>query len=460
MESMEAVLVDTANVLASLVERTSRDSEPDPSGLAATMNAAVIRRFSANLFHVIKNRVELRVLLTDSRGRVLYDSDGKDLGKDYSRWNDIFLALKGTYGARSSKSDPAAGSIKYVSAPVHHGDQIIGAVTVAKPASSMQEFIGFARLKVIEVALEFALLAALAGMLVSFWITRPIARLTSYVNDVRQGKRLPMPVLQGREMRELGDAFRSMREALEGKKYIERYTQTLTHELKSPLSAIRGAAEILTENPPESQRKLFLANITTEAARITSFIDRMLLLSSLENLTKLETATPCDLKKLALEVTESFRPQLVSKTIRLESRLEEATVLGDAFLIRQALSNLLQNAVEFSPPGGVIRQVLEVRGGLAIVTVEDNGPGIPDYARERIFERFYSLPRPGTGKKSSGLGLSFVREVATLHSGEAHIENLQGTGAKATFSLPVAFGDIPQGSTIGGGDTSTHTPLT
>nr|HBK47244.1 two-component system sensor histidine kinase CreC [Xanthomonadaceae bacterium] len=113
-------------------------------------------------------------------------------------------------------------------------------------------------------------------------------------------------------------------------------------------------------------------------------------------------------------------------------------VQGDRFLLRRALGNLLENAIEFSAPGSRIALRGERVGDRVRLSVEDQGSGVPDYALARVFERFYSLPRPHGGQRSSGLGLPFVREVARLHGGEAALANRDGGGAIATLLLPVA----------------------
>jgi two-component system sensor histidine kinase CreC len=112
-------------------------------------------------------------------------------------------------------------------------------------------------------------------------------------------------------------------------------------------------------------------------------------------------------------------------------------VRGERFLLGQAVGNLVQNAVEFSPAGAVVEVEVGTAGGLVRVGVQDCGPGVPDYALAKIFDRFYSLPRPDTGRKSSGLGLSIVREIARLHGGEVTLENRPEGGARAELTLPV-----------------------
>jgi two-component system, OmpR family, sensor histidine kinase CreC len=112
-------------------------------------------------------------------------------------------------------------------------------------------------------------------------------------------------------------------------------------------------------------------------------------------------------------------------------------VQGDAFLLRRALSNLLDNAIDFSPDGAVVEIDLHVDPRIAQVKVRDHGPGIPDYAEDKVFEKFYSLARPHSQKKSTGLGLAFVKEIAELHHGRITLENASdGKGAVATLSLP------------------------
>ena len=111
-------------------------------------------------------------------------------------------------------------------------------------------------------------------------------------------------------------------------------------------------------------------------------------------------------------------------------------VRGDSLLLRQALGNLLDNAIGFSPRGGVVRIALWRGQNDACIEVCDQGPGVPAYAAERLFERFYSLPRPGGGK-STGLGLPFVREVAALHGGSVSVASAPGGGCCSRLLLPL-----------------------
>ncbi len=110
--------------------------------------------------------------------------------------------------------------------------------------------------------------------------------------------------------------------------------------------------------------------------------------------------------------------------------------MGDAFLLQRALANLVDNAIDFSPRASRITIEVNAHGRSCDLVVRDRGPGIPDFAEGKVFEKFYSLARPATAKKSTGLGLSFVKEIADLHRGRATLKNQPGGGAVATLSLP------------------------
>jgi two-component system sensor histidine kinase CreC len=141
------------------------------------------------------------------------------------------------------------------------------------------------------------------------------------------------------------------------------------------------------------------------------------------------------IEDMAQRLQASGAPRNVSVSVTPSS--EQATVVGDAFLLKRALSNLIDNAMDFSPEGGVVTLRLSTQGRRATVTVRDHGPGIPDYARGKVFEKFYSLARPHSQKRSTGLGLSFVKEIVTLHHGEVTLNNAPAGGALATFWLPI-----------------------
>jgi two-component system sensor histidine kinase CreC len=442
LESMEESLIDTANLLASLAE-----IDIDVSGIPAdqfrdAFDRVARRPLAAKVYDVVKTRVDLRVYVTDSLGLVIFDSDGgRDEGKDYSRWRDVYMTLHGSYGARATRVNPdkASSSELFVAAPIYAGGRIAGVLTVSKPSRSVDLYLQAATPKIIAAGAVAAVAVMLIGLVISSLILHPVQRLTDYARDVRDGKPALLPSLGRSEIGELGRAFDEMREALEGKKYVEQYVHTLTHELKSPISSVKGAAELLQEDMPPERRAAFLANIRSESDRMQQLVERMLDLSALESRRRLEGSELVDVAALAAEARQRMDGALARKDLALDIDAPPGlTVKGEKFLLQQAILNLLDNAAAFSPRGGHIRVTVAGGGGRVTVKIADEGPGLPGYARERVFEKFYSLQRPDTGRKSSGLGLAIVLEISRLHRGEIRLDNRPEGGLTATWTLPAA----------------------
>lgn len=271
-------------------------------------------------------------------------------------------------------------------------------------------------------------------------MTYPLRRLTDYAAAVSHGERPSPPQMPGKHLRILAETTEAMREALENRKYVESYVQSLTHEMKSPVAGIRGAAELLYEDLPEAKRVQFLGNIQSESLRLQNLIDQLLALSSLENRTELGAPTRISLSALARRVVDHHESCALEKQIHFEvkgAKIDWAR--GEEFLLETALSNLVQNAIDFSPMDATVTIEIRVVDDWVEVCVSDEGTGIPEYAVERIFDRFYSLPRPSSERKSSGLGLCFTREAVQLHGGTLAIRNrIDQSGVEAVIALPGA----------------------
>lgn len=442
MESMEDALVDTAQLLASMVEGEVQSGHIDADRFREAFRRVETRSFVAQIYAKRKTTIDMGIYITDAQGIVVFDSDGgRAEGQDFSRWNDVYLTLRGGYGSRSTRSDPndPTSSVIHVAAPIRRGQEIAGVLSISKTQQSMAMFMENTRHRIMWMGAIAAVVVVIVGSLLSGWLTRPIERLTRYAEAVRDGRRVTLPNLGRSEIAALGRTIEDMRDALEGRKYVENYVQTLTHEIKSPVSAIRGAAELLQEEMPPSERARFLHNIETETVRIQEIVDRLLLLSSTEAKKTLEVREPVRWPDLLRQTVSSVEAPAAARAIKLELEIDAAgdcTTEGDAFLLEKAVLNLLQNALAFAPDGGRIAIGLQRGEGRCRITVQDDGPGIPEYAEARVFDRFFSLPRPATGKKSSGLGLAFVREVAALHRGTATLENAPGGGAIAILEIP------------------------
>ena len=439
-QSLEEVLVDTANLVAELVVSEMAAEDVVDGAFAEAMSRFALRRFDARIWFLKKRDPNLIVYITDAKGIVRYDSRGRDLGSDYSRWNDVYKTLRGEYGARTTREDPEDeySSVMYVAAPIKRMGKIIGVVTVGKPSATVQPFIERA-ISNMEEKGGLVLLGALAlGLLVSYWLTVSIRKLTAYACAVRDGKRVQIPNLYEKELTQLAEAMEAMRSELEGKDYVENYLHSLTHELKSPLASIQGTAELLGEEMPLADRQRFITNIRSEARRLHQVVEQLLSLAGLEKRRGLEHLKPIDMADMLNRLCEDRQWAAKQKGIEFEYAWDGTTqVEAERFLLQQAIGNLIDNAIDFSPPGGTIRLQTREVDGYWHCCISDQGPGIPDYALDKVFERFYSLPRPAGGDRSTGLGLSLVHEVTQLHGGQISLANLEGGGVMAELILPM-----------------------
>ncbi|MCV9919663.1 two-component system sensor histidine kinase CreC [Pseudomonas sp. BT-42-2] len=437
-QSSEETLVDTANLLAEILRDDVKAGTLAQSRLPQLLESYGQRRPGAEIWGLAKNQVSHRIYVTDAKGTVLLDSSGNDLGKDYSRWNDVYLTLQGQYGARSTRSDPddESTSVMHVAAPIMDAGKIIGVVTVAKPNSSLQPYIDRAERRLLNLGLGLIGLGLLVGALLSWWLARSLRRLTHYAQAVSEGQRAALPHYKGGELGQLATAVERMRTELAGKAYVERYVHTLTHELKSPLAAIRGASELLQGEMPAEQRVRFASNIERESGRLQQMIERLLNLAQVEQMQALEDEQDVALAPMVDELLLAHAARIESAGLQVRQRVPVGVRLRcDPFLMRQALANLLENALDFTPQGGALLFELEQAGERIALSLFNQGEAIPHYAIGRVSERFYSLPRPGSGRKSTGLGLNFVAEVMQLHGGALAVDNVEG-GVRVRLWLP------------------------
>ncbi|WPN63115.1 two-component system sensor histidine kinase CreC [Pseudomonas sp. P9_35] len=437
-QSTEETLVDTANLMAEILRDDFKAGTLNQNRWPQLLKAYGERQPAATIWGLPKNQVSHRIYVTDANGIVVLDSSGVAVGQDYSRWNDVYLTLRGHYGARSTRSiaDDPTSSVMHVGAPIRDNGRIIGVVTVAKPNSSLQPYVDRTERRLLIYGAGLVALGLLLGGLLSWWLSAALRRLTIYAQAVSQGRRVEVPHYRGGEFEQLAGAVERMRTQLEGKAYVERYVHTLTHELKSPLAAIRGAAELLQSDMPAAQHQRFVSNIDNESVRMQQLIERLLNLAQIEQRQGLEEEVAVPLAALMDELLEARGGWIESRQLTVEQRIAtDLTLTGEPFLLRQALGNLLENALDFTPVNGRLRISAERNGNRVEVRLFNQAAPIPDYALPRLSERFYSLPRPDSGRKSTGLGLNFVEEVVQLHGGQFSIGNVEG-GVEVVLRLP------------------------
>jgi two-component system sensor histidine kinase CreC len=439
----EEVMVDVSNILAESLTKDMREGHLDKSAFRDVFESAHSRTFNAIIYDHFKKKVGIQTYITDSTGKVIFDSDaGRREGANYSKERDVALTLAGKYGARSSRDNLADSnsSILYVAAPIGDKAHPLGVLTVYKAQADVLPLLRKRRNMIYTACglIGGGIMFLIAA--VFLWLFHPIGKITEYARAIERGERPAKPRIGiGREVNTLARALDSMRDALEGRRYVERYLQTLTHEMKSPLAAIRGAAELLDEEMSISDRKRFIGNIKAETARSERLINRLLELSAIESRASLDSSDEIDFRTTVLRAIDQVRPlaDLAGVVLRVNVQDHVISMRGDRYILRAAVTNLLENAIDFSPSQECVEINLTVSSEHVKLSIRDQGPGVPEYAKDKIFERFYSLRHHSAGRKGTGLGLTLVRETAELHGGTITLEPAEGGGSVACLVLPV-----------------------
>lgn len=297
--------------------------------------------------------------------------------------------------------------------------------------------------------LEIAILLAVGFALLPFMLIlarrlsnamlRPLENIRETADRIISG-RLDERIRPENPEDELGQLARTINSAFdryhEAMNRQQRFASDASHQLRTPLTSIRAAGEISLRNPrtPEEYRET-IGSMLEDVQRLADVVDKLLMLARLGADTVRSSFAPITLETLVEEVVSQFDVFLSAKNIKVSrSSAGVFTVRGDEALLQQLLANLLDNAVRHTREGGTIKiTLLAWPGDRVALNIRDDGPGVPDEIRERLFQRF---ARPtGADNLGSGIGLSIVAEIAALHGGE--IELLEGPGANFRILLPV-----------------------
>jgi two-component system sensor histidine kinase CreC len=438
-----------------------------------------------------KSYSSFRVYVTDSSGVVIYDSlptPDNNEGQNYGRWNDVYLTLKGEYGARSTLRDYQRrdGSVMYVAQPIRSASgDIIGVVSVGKPVASVLPYLDDTRNRMLITALLISIAALILAGLVAWWLKQSITLVTQYTRALAEDTKKPYFYL-GRELNSLTDTIETMKHRLENRAYVTDYVHTLTHELKSPLTAIRASSELLEDDGLDGNqldnedRQMLIETVGEQSMKMQQLIDRLLLLAKVEQPTfklnrQLTPLLPL-LQSLirdnsAKQQQQNLKPinvyiddRRVTDTVNLPAEVLAATsVFADQFWLIQVLQNVLDNAIHFAK--STIEISLHSTSQNITIDIFNDGKPLPDYAVAKAFDRYFSLSHQSqpssqttnqtdihylntdlvypttesrqtdnnrnTLKKGTGLGLTLVKQVIEHHGGQVTINNVHAKDDKA-----------------------------
>lgn len=315
-------------------------------------------------------------------------------------------------------------------------------IQVAERINTRTEFAG---LIILRMVLPQAILIMLAAFLVWYAVKRSLAPLSSLRREIESRSHRDLSALSESNapqevqplIRAMNDLLQRLSKALETQ---QRFIADAAHQLRTPVAGIKTQTELALRQTKSEEAQATLRQLHTATEQATRLINQLLSLARSEPGTQItHTMERLDLGVLARDATTEWVPRALARDIDLgyDSLAQDATVTGNVFLLREMLNNLLDNAIRYTPGGGHVTVRVTADGGRLALTVEDNGPGIAESDRERVFERFYRVL--GSGAEGCGLGLAIVREIAIGHNAEIALgQGAGGVGTAVRISFPRA----------------------
>ncbi|MBU1379122.1 MAG: sensor histidine kinase [Alphaproteobacteria bacterium] len=464
-------LTTQGELIASILNQAATVGEPEPQ-----MDAAL----ATELLQTLSNPKAQRARLFDSRGRLVADSDwmadevvrralpparARDEAAGRFDWlppglrpaqhdaqkalaDEVIAALQGRHQAHKRRGD-SGEQVVSVSIPIQHVRAVLGVVTLE--ASDVDKIIADERRALIPFILIAISVTVGSSLLLNSLVAQPVLRMARAADRVRQGRAraISLPDLTRRDD-EVGDLTRSL-EAMtqslsERMDAIESFAADVAHEIRNPLTSLRSAVETLDLVSDPTARERLMNVLKNDVQRLDRLVTDISNASRLDAELSRDQPRIIDVGRLIGDIVALYqataKPGDVQVRFMPHQGMEAITVLGREGPLSQILRNLIDNARSFSPPGDEVTVGLLRVKGQAMVTVTDNGPGIPTENLETVFERFYtSRPKGAAFGGNSGLGLSIARQIAVAHGGGLLAENRTGgegkvLGAMFTLTLP------------------------
>jgi len=388
----------------------------------------------------------VRFLTWLMRGELpIYREIGSANGTAYP---EVRLALNGTVTPMLLVTDKGE-QIVSVAVPIQYRKAVQGVLLLSTRPGEIDEILAEERNSIFGLALVALAATLLASVLLARTIAGPMRRLSEAAEavsfNINARRELPEFARRADEVGQMATSFHEMTQSLYRRiEASERFAQDVAHELKNPLTAARSTAEALAyAKTPAAQQEL-VRQIQSELKRLNKLITDVSNASRLDAELAFEETEPVDLLHVLDGILQVFDDILSTDTRKVELTVEEVAGNPDAFVVRghearlgRVVTNLLDNAISFSPELGVVRVVARRVGPEIELVVDDDGPGIPADKLEDVFKRFYS-DRPQTDRtigKNSGLGLSITREIVQAYGGRMWASNRQTAPGAETFAL-------------------------
>ena len=449
LESAKSVMVEVSSLMSKVASQNNKDGEID----LETFESLIVNylRSQRNTRSADSNQKleNLAIYVTDKDGLLVLDSRGLILGKNMRAHNEVDSALSGDQGITRVVIESVPGPkkakgivVEYfyksrflnASNPIYgNNGEILGAVVVVAPLMDLLD-----QNYLLQFIFYIFLISLIFGALGSYRISRNIRRIEKYTASLFSGEEVIAPDLNN-QFNKLAKTIENARAEVELKDDVEQYIDTLAHELRTPITGIQLTAENLLTPMSDAQRKRFIENILDSNKHMDLLVNRLLDLSRIERRETLKAVEPVNILQIVNNVLKapSRVKNISDKDLNIVLEINKKSLIkAEKILLEQAIGNIVNNALDFSPKSGTITiKVSETNTAISIIVLDD-GPGIPPHVLSKLFTRFFSVSRPDTGVRGNGLGLRFVRKIMQLHGGEVTLQNRfiqQGAEAKLRF---------------------------
>lgn len=392
---------------------------------------------------------DYRITIIDNDGSVLADSEtgNPETMENHKNRKEVKEAFQDGFGTKVRNSSTIKGSMMYAAycSPTQH--------KVIRISIHHDVITDLMKMMVPSIAISLLLALSVAGVLTNKFaasVTKPILEISHKLEGIYDEKiDFNFPHYHYDELniiaRTTTDMSKSVQDyirKLEKEKTIrQEFFSNASHELKTPLTAIRGYAELLQSGMASDtqMQKEFLGRIHSEVEEMTSLINDILMISRLETKELMPTKEMLCVKSVAEEVKKTLKPLADENNVSLEIHCCDEFVYMDRSHLQGILSNLMGNAVKYNRPGGFVQTDITMDSTSLSIRVEDSGIGIAKEDQKRIFERFYRVDK-GRSKRvaGTGLGLSIVKHVTEFYGGCVSVESQSGVGSTFLVQLPAA----------------------
>ena len=387
----------------------------------------------------------MRSIVVKNDYRVTFDSneDSDLVGKIIIR-EAINKCMTGGEQAYAITEGTGETNMMTVAVPLKRGERMLGAVYLVESMEKVDNTIDTIRANMIMVAVAVCLLVALISFWLSHMTTAPLESFTKIAKEISKGNFSIKAKEKGRrELVEMAKAMNYMSSELnDNEENRKKFVSDVSHELKTPLATIKLICDsiVSSHSPDPEMIQEFLADLSDEVDRLTRIVERLLTLTKMDQSHKIAKLEPVDFVVMLNAIVRKLQPNAEVKDIVLYSELTSeplSPMMLDYDKIWEAVYNIVDNAIKYTPDGGFVKVSLEKGATSVQVGIHDNGPGIPDSEKDKIFDRFYRLDDSRTRDTGgTGLGLAIAKEAVLVHGGAINVDNATDGGCVFTITLP------------------------